>query len=205
MNGHAYPDRPITKKQGTTLAGILVVALLAVVATLAAIAPAANAGKDRTIKSSYTFENLQIADSYLSNACGVAVGAFVSGTLEGKLEPGTDRNPEAHETLKFDGEITWFAEATGKTYTDQAKNTSKIDFPQGVGEYGLPAHVTVSGSHGGTFPVGDGPPGNGRFEYEAGFLLGGPDELPFVFAVGEGTWDGKSFDRATGKICAALS
>jgi hypothetical protein len=37
------------------------------------------------------------------------------------------------------------------------------------------------------------------------FLPGGLDGLPFVFATGEGTWDAKSFDRATDKVCAALS
>jgi hypothetical protein len=179
-------------------------AALAIVAVLAVIAPTANAGKDRTIRGSYTFQNLEVYDSYLTNACGFHVGAFVSGTLDGKLVLGTERHPEAHETLRFDGEIRWFAESTGKTYTDEAHNISRIDFPEGVDEYGLPAHVTVTGSHGGLFPVGDGPPGYGRFEYDAGFLTGGPDELPFVFATSEGTWDGKSFDRASEKICAKL-
>jgi hypothetical protein len=204
MNGHAYPDRPIAKGRWHSLAACLLMAALAVVAVLAVIAPTANAGKDRTIRGSYTFENLQVGDSYLSNACGFGVDAFVSGTLDGKLVLGTERNPEAHETLKFDGEITWFAESTGKSYTDEARSTSRIEFPEGVDDYGLPAHVTVTGSHGGLFPVGDGPPGHGRFEYDAGFLIGLPDELPFVFATSEGTWDGRGFERATEKICAKL-
>jgi len=205
MNGHAYPDRPIATGHWRSLAVCLLMAALAVVAVLAVIAPTANAGKDRTISQSLTLDRLQIVDSWLTNACGFEVGAYVSGTLDGKLVLGTDRKPAAHETLKFDGHITWFAEERGTTYTDEIQNTSKIEFPEGVDDFGLPAHVTVTGSHGGTFPVGDGPPGHGRFEYEAGFLIGGPDDLPFVFATGEGTWDGKSFERATGKICAKLS
>jgi hypothetical protein len=205
MNGHAYPDRPITASQWRSLAVCVLMAALAVVAVLAVIAPTANAGKDRTIKGSYTFDDLQIGDSWLTNACGIEVGAFVSGTLDGKLVLGNERNPAAHETLKFDGEITWFAEETGKSYTDKVNNTSTIDFPEGVDDFGLPAHVTVTGSHAGVFPVGDGPPGHGKFEYDAGFLIGGPDELPFVFATSDGTWDGKSFERATEKICAELN
>lgn len=205
MNGDAYPDRPIPEGRTRTLVGCVVLAALAVVAVLAVIAPTANAGKERIIQNSYTFDQLRIGDGYLSNACGFYVEAYVSGTLDGKLVLGTDRNPMAHETLKFEGQITWFAESTGKSYADDIRNTSKIDFPEGVGEYGLPAHVTVTGSHGGTFPVGDGPPGHGRFEYDAGFLPGALDGLPFVFAVGEGSWDAKSFDRTTDKVCAALS
>ena len=133
------------------------------------------------------------------------MSATVNGTFDGKLVLGTDRKPAAHETLKFNGHITWIAEESGKTYSDEIENTSKIEYPEGVDDFGLPAHVTVTGSHGGTFPVGDGPPGHGKFEYEAGFLIGGPDDLPFVFATSEGTWDGKSFERATEKICAKLS
>jgi len=205
MNGHAYPERPITPSHWRSLAACLLMAALAAVAVLAVIAPTANAGKDRTIMGSLTLDHLQIGDSWLTNACGFEVGAFVSGTLDGKLVLGDERKPEAHETLRFDGQITWFAEATGRSTTDEIHNTSKIEFPEGVDEFGLPAHVTVTGSHGGVFPVGDGPPGHGRFEYEAGFLIGGPDDLPFVFATGEGTWVGKSFDRATARICAKLS
>jgi hypothetical protein len=195
----------MTKRQWRSLGACLLMAALAVVAVLAVIAPTANAGKDRTVTGSYTFDRLQVGDAYLTNACGFRVDAFVSGTLDGKLVLGTDRDPAARETLKFDGVITWFSEETGKTYTDDAHSTSRIEFPEGVGDYGLPAHVTVTGSHAGLFPVGDGPPGHGRFEYDAGFLIGGPDELPFVFATGEGTWDGRSFERATEKICAKLA
>jgi len=70
----------------------------------------------------------------------------------------------------------------------------------------LSAHVTVTGTHPGTFPAEGGAPGHGKYEYEAGFLPGGlPDDFPFVFQIGDGTWDGNSFDRATAKICAALT
>jgi hypothetical protein len=206
MNGHAYPDRPITKPQWRALAACLLMAALAVVAVLAVIAPTANAAQDRPLRHTFTLEQIGFADTWLTNACGFEVNVVVGGTFEEKLELGNDRNPAAHETSKFDGDITWIAEASGKTYSDEIHNTSKIDYPDGVGEYGLPAHVTVTGSHAGTFPVGGGPPGHGKFEYEAGFLLGGlPDDFPFVFATSEGTWTGKSFERATEKICSALS
>jgi hypothetical protein len=205
MNGHAYPDRPIATSHWRPLAVCLLMAALAVVAVLAVIAPTANAGKDRTLEESFTLTELGIHDSWLTRACGFEVNATVSGTFERKLVIGTGRKTAAHETSKFDGHIAWIAEESGKTYSDEIENTSRIEYPEGVDDYGLPANVTVTGTHAGVFPVGDGPPGHGKFEYEAGFLIGGPDELPFVFATSEGTWDRKSFDRATEKICAKLA
>ena len=204
MNGHAYPDRPIATSHWRSVAACLLMAALAVVAVLAVIAPTANAGKDRTLKDR---SRSPPRHPRLVAHAGLRVRGRRDRQrhVRRKLVLGTDRKPAAHETSKFDGQITWIAEESGKTYTDEVENTSRIEYPEGVDDYGLPAHVTVTGSHAGTFPVGDGPPGHGKFEYEAGFLIGGPDELPFVFATGEGTWDGKSFDRATEKICAKLS
>ena len=79
--------------------GALVFAGLAVVAILAVMAPTANAGKDRTLKQTFTLPNdLHIDDAWLSQACGFDVSATVGGTFERKLVLGTDRNPAAHET-----------------------------------------------------------------------------------------------------------
>jgi hypothetical protein len=207
MNGHAYPDRPVTKGQSATVVGLLALVVLAVVATLAVIAPTASAGKDRTRKHTFTLPDIQIGDPYLSQACGIDVRAIVGGTFDEKLVLGTDRNPAVRETSKFDGHITWFAmDAPEKAYSDRIENVSRIDFPEGIEGYGLSAHVTVTGTHPGTFPAEGGAPGHGKYEYEAGFLPGGlPDDFPFVFQIGDGTWDGNSFDRATAKICAALT
>jgi hypothetical protein len=107
--------------------------------------------------------------------------------------------------MTVDGEITWYAPATGKTYSDELHNRSRIEYPQGVDDWPAPAHVTVTGSHGGTFPVGDGPPGQGKFEYEAQIYSVDPDGFPYIFVDSEPTWTGGNFDRANEKICAALT
>ena len=107
MNGHAYPDRPITTTRWRPAAVCLLMAALALVAVLAVLAPTANAGKDRTLEESFTLTDLGIHDSWLTRACGFEVNATVSGTFERKLVLGTERKPAAHETSRFVGQITW--------------------------------------------------------------------------------------------------
>ena len=161
-------------------------AALAVVAVLAVIAPTANAGKDRTIEESFTLDRPADRRLVAHGACGFEVGAYRQ--RHARRQARARHRPEARRARDVEVRRPHHLDrgGAGKTYTDEIENTSKIEFPEGVDDFGLPAHVTVTGSHGGTFPVGDGPPGHGKFEYEAGFLIGGPDELPFVFATERG-------------------
>ena len=205
MNGHAYPDRPIPRAQAGYVAACLVLAAVAVVAVLAVIAPTANAGPDRTITGSIHFDELGLSDAWLSEACGFEVVAVFAGDIERKLVVGNGRKVAARETQTVDGTITWIARESGRSISDKIENRSRVEYPEGVDSFPLPAHVTVTGSHGGTFPFGGGPPGNGKFEYDAQVYSGAPGELPYYFAVSEPTWDGKSFERATAKVCASLT
>jgi hypothetical protein len=186
-----------------TLLACLLLAGLALVSLAAVIAPTANAGPDRTLRSSFHIDELNIYDPVLSNACGFEVVALITGDVERKLELGNGKRIAAHETKKFDGTITWIARASGKTYTDKIENRSKIEYPQGIDLF-VSAHVTVTGSHGGTFPVAGGPPGNGKFEYDAQIYAIDDEGFPYIFETSEPTWTGRSFDRATEKICARL-
>ena len=93
----------------------------------------------------------------------------------------------------------------GQVVLRRAAQRSRIEYPQGVADWPAPAHVTVTGSNGGTFPVGDGPPGHGKFEYEAQIYSVDPDGFPYTFVDSDPTWTGKGFDRATDKLCAALT
>jgi hypothetical protein len=201
MTPHTHPGAP--RPRVRTLAACLLLVALGAVAAAVAIAPTATAGPDRTLKSTERFDGLNIYDPVLTNACGFEVVAVLGGEIERKLELGTDRRPAARETQKFDGEITWIARASGKTYTDKIENRLRIEYPEGIDLF-VPAHVTVTGSHGGTFPVGGGAPGHGKFEYEAQVYAISDEGFPYMFATSEPDWTGKGFDRATAKICAAL-
>jgi hypothetical protein len=187
-------------------ASLLLLAALALVSLAAVIAPAANAGPDRTMKMSFHLDELNLWDRALSEACGFEVVALVEGEIEKKLERGKGPGGvAARETQTFDGTITWIARASGNTYTDKIENRSKIEYPQGVDDFWLPAHVTVTGSHGGTFPFGGGMPGNGKFEYDAIIYSADPEGFPYITPVSDPIYEGRGFERATAKICAALS
>jgi hypothetical protein len=188
-----------------TLLGFAVLLALGAVAVAAVLAPTANAAPDRKLEYSFHLDELNIYDPYLTNACGFEVVGLVSGDFERKLELPKGKSVAARETSKFRGNMTWINRATGRSYSDKVENTSKIEYPQGI-DLWLPAHVTVTGSHGGTFPVGDGPPGPGRFEYDAViYATDWETGFPYIFVDGQPTWTGKSFDRATEKVCAALA
>ena len=163
---------------------------------LAVIAPTANAGKDRTLKSTFELPQLNIYDPALSERCGFEVVGLVEGTFEKKLVLGIGAGNAARETERFKGEITWIARASGKSYSDEIEATSKIDYPEGTDDWPLPAHVTVTGSNGGTFPFDGGLPGNGKFEYDAQIYSVSPDGFPYIFATSTPDFSGKSFQRA---------
>jgi hypothetical protein len=191
-----------------SLVGCLALAALAIVGIAAAIAPTANAAPkdDRTLTQSFSMDDLNIFDLQLTTACGTEVDALLSFTQERKLVLGTDRDPAAHETMTVKGEITWYAPETGKTYSDKLDSRSRIDYPQGVADWPAPAHVTVTGRNGGTFPYeGYGFPGNGRFEYDAQIYSTDWDGFPYSFPLSEPDWTRHGFERATEKICAALT
>ena len=185
-----------------TVAACLVLAAVAVVAILAVIAPTANAGPDRTITGSIHFDELGLSDAWLSEACGFEVVAVFAGDIERKLVVGNGRKVAARETQTVDGTITWIARESGRSISDKIENRSRSSTR---GRRQLPlAHVTVTGSHGGTFPFGE-PSRERQVRVRRPGLLGAPGELPYYFAVSEPTWDGKSFERATAKVCASLT
>jgi hypothetical protein len=205
MTANTLAETTTPRPRIQSLLSVLLLLALAVVAVAAVIAPTANAGPDRTFKHSFHLDELNIYDPYLSQSCGFEVVGLVSGDFERKVELGKGGDVAARETSKFNGRITWIHRATGQSYSDKIENTSRIEYPQGI-ELWAPAHVTVTGSHGGTFPVGDGPPGSGKFEYDAVIYATDEDNIfPYIFVDGEPTWTGRSFDRATEKVCAALS
>ena len=83
-------------------------------------------------------------------------------------------------------------------------NRTRVDFPEGI-ELFKPAHVTVTGSHGGTFPIGGGPAGHGTLEYDA-FVYAVDDEgFPYWDVLGGPTSMRGDFDRTADRICAALT
>ena len=183
------------------------VLVLTIVGLTAVIAPIAAAGpKERTLTQSFSMDNLGTYDLQLTTACGTEVDAVISFTQERTLVLGTDRRPAARETMDVDGTITWSAPATGKSYSDEVHSRSRIEYPQGVADWPAPAHVTVTGRNGGTFPYeGYGFPGHGKFEYDAQIYSVDPDGFPYIFPVSEPDWTHKSFEHATEKICAALA
>jgi hypothetical protein len=191
-----------------SLLGCLVLAALAIVAITAALAPTANAvpKPERTLTQSFSMDNLNIYDLQLSTACGTEIDALISFTQERKLVLGTETRLAAHETMTVDGTITWYAPATGNSYSDTLHSRSQIEYPQGVSDWPAPAHVTVTGRNGGTFPYdGYGYPGNGKFEYDAQIYSTDWDGFPYYFAVSEPDWTRNSFEHATQTICTALT
>jgi hypothetical protein len=190
-----------------SLLGCLLLVALTGVAIAASISPTANAaGKDRTLTQSFSMDDLNTFDLQLTTACGTEVDALISFTQERKLVLGAEPGQAAHETLTVDGTITWYAPATGKSYSDDLHSRSRIDYPQGVADWPAPAHVTVTGQNGGTFPYdGYGYPGNGKFEYDAQIYSVDNEGFPYIFALTEPDWGANGFERATAKICAALT
>ena len=80
------------------------------------------------------------------------------------LYTGKRAGDAAYELDTFDGRITWLNRANGKTYSDAIRSAIHIKYPEGV-ELFKPARVTVTGLHGGTFPIGGGQAGLGVLVY----------------------------------------
>lgn len=175
--------------------------LLALVALAAVAVPAATANGTRPIELSLELDNADIFDHHLTEACGTVVTAVISGVWHRKVFPGE----AAHERASFDGNITWLAEATGKTYSSALSTRERIDYPEGIG-IGMPARITSTGRHGGVFPLGSNPPpGKGTLVYDAIVIAVDDTGVPYPFAVGEPISMKGNFERETERICAALA
>jgi hypothetical protein len=177
--------------------------VLMAVALGAVAAPAATAHDERPLKESLGVA-ISLYDLHLSGACDTDVTAEVTGTLEKKLYPSKVPGGPAHELDTFRGEITWSSAATGKSYTSRMRNKQLIEYPEGIDLF-APVRVTVTGRHGGTFPIGGGPPGRGILVYDASIVMVEDGGFPFWFVNGDPTFASGNFDRATERICAALS
>jgi hypothetical protein len=186
-------------------AGIAIrLAVLALVAVAAIAAPTAGASPAGTIEETLELTGMSIYDHELSFVCGFTVTAVLSGTEERRIVLGRGNGEAAYEHASFRGEITWYA--NGKSYSDRLDSRTQVVYPEGIDEIFVPARVTVTGTNGGTFPVGFGPPGHGRFTYDALVYATDWDSgLPYYFETSTPTWDGPSFGKETAKVCAALS
>ena len=174
----------------------LVLALAAVAAVAAPVAAA-----HAPLRSSEEV-NLNIYDAYLSQQCGVEVVATLSGTEVRRIHRGHDAASPARELPTFDGEITWLARATGKSYTDRMSSVLHISYLEGI-ELFKPARVTVTGRHGGTFPIGGGPAGSGVLVYDA-TVYAEDQGFPYWFVDGDPIFQHGTFAWATKRICDRL-
>ena len=77
-----------------------------------------------------------------------------------------------------------------------------ISYPQGI-ELFEPARITVTGQHGGTFPIGGGPAGTGVLAYDA-TVYAVIDGFPFWTLNGDPTFQRGTFDWTAARICARL-
>jgi len=177
-------------------------ALLAVLATVALSVPA-GATAARPAEDVLEME-LEIFDLHLTTACGGPwVFADVSFRLERSVQRDRNGNVERlNETVT--GEITWFTRGTGKSYTSELNSKTTVTFPEGI-DWFKPAIVTVTGRHGGTFPIGGGPAGNGKLVYD-GFIYGVDDDgVPYWSTEGDAIFSEGNFAQETQRICAALA
>lgn len=175
--------------------------------TLAALALAAvavpAAGAEPAPRPAQAEVEVELFDLHVSSACGSDVFAIVSAKLDTRIQ--RDRSGAVRamtETLR--GHITWFTRDTGKSYSSPLANVVHTEFPQGL-EPQAPARITVVGLHGGTFPIGGGPPGAGVLVYDGTVVIADEDR-PFVVADGSDPLAAfGNFASTTRRICAALS
>jgi Ni/Co efflux regulator RcnB len=178
-------------------------ALLLTVAAVAAVAaPVATAQAKPPLRSSEQVE-LNIYDAHLSRHCGVEVVATLSGTEQRRIYRGHTPASPAHELTTFDGQIVWQARTTGKTYADRMSSVLHISYPEGI-ELWKPARVTVTGRHGGTFPIGGGPAGTGILRYDA-TVYAEDQGFPYWFTNGDPVFQHGTFAWTTRRICAQLT
>jgi len=178
--------------------------LLALVAVAAALAPAAGAHGQAPLRSSERIDELNIYDAYLSQQCDQEVVATLSGVERRTVYRGRSATSPAFEVSTFDGRITWQAPATGRTYRDRLDSTLHITYPHGL-ELFEPARITVTGQHGGTFPIGGGPAGSGVLVYDATIYSHDDAGLPFWSVNGDPLVKYGSFDWTAKRICARLA
>jgi hypothetical protein len=176
--------------------------LLLALAVVAVAAPAASAHGSAPLRSSEQVD-LNIYDAYLSQQCGVEVVATLSGTERRTVYHGRDVASPAREVATFDGRITWLARESGKTVADRMWSVLHISYPEGI-ELWKPARVTVTGRHGGTFPIGGGPAGTGVLVYDA-TIYAEDQGFPYWFVEGDPTIQHGTFERTTQRICAQLT
>jgi hypothetical protein len=183
---------------------ILLLALLA----LAAVAVAPTAGAQPPVRSTFELPELELFDLSTSTVCGADVFANVSGTVERRLYFDRD-GAVTHQIENFQGRITWFTRGTGKSYSSAIVNKVRIDFPEGADLF-KPVRISVTGLHGGVFPLfidngGSGPAGSGTLVYD-GFMYAQDDE-GFVYWAAEGAPVSMSgnFEGAARRICNAVA
>lgn len=176
--------------------------LLTLAAVAAVVAPVATAHGKPPLRSSQEVD-LNIYDAYLSQHCGVEVVATLSGTEQRRIYRGDDPASPARELTTFDGEITWLARTTGKSYSDRMRSLLHIVYPEGI-ELWKPARVTVTGRHGGTFPIGGGPAGSGILVYDA-TIYAEDQGFPYWFVNGDAVFQHGTFAWTTQRICARLT
>jgi hypothetical protein len=174
--------------------------LLALVALAAVTAPAASA--QPPVQDSLELE-LGIFDLHASITCDKWVSADLSGVSERRLyfkdDGSIDRQVET-----FRGRITWYTRDSDKSYSSAIVNKSLIEFPEGVDLF-KPVRITVTGMHGGVFPIGGGSAGTGTLVYD-GFMYAQDDE-GFVYTAVEGDPISMSgnFEATNRRICEALA
>jgi hypothetical protein len=93
---------------------------------------------------------------------------------------------------------------TGNSYSSALVNRLRIDFPEGLDLF-KPATIKVTGHHGGTFPIGGGPPGGGTLVYNGLVYAIDDDGIPYWAVEGDPISMGGNFDGTTRRICAALA
>ena len=176
---------------------IVLLVLVAFAATTASTATAAP-----PLSDSLELE-LEIFDLDTATACGASVFASVSGTVERQLYLAGDGTVE-RQVETFRGRITWFTRDSDKSFSSAIVNRSVIEFPEGVDLF-KPVRITVTGTHGGTFPTGGGPAGSGMLVYD-GFMYA-QDDAGFVYTAVDGapTSANGNFEAATRRICQALA
>jgi hypothetical protein len=177
--------------------------LLALAAVVAVAAPAASANYTPPLRSSEEV-SLEIYDAHLSQACDTEVFATLSGVYERKLVLGQAEGDAAYGVDTFAGQITWFSRTSGKSYSDGIRSKLQIQYPEGV-ELFAPARVTVTGRHGGTFPIGGGPAGYGVLVYDATVYAIDDQGFAYWFVNGDPISAGGNFDATAARICAALA
>jgi hypothetical protein len=184
----------MTRRPHNTLrAAARTLALWLTLAAVAAVAAAAATARGNPPLRSSEEVELNIYDAYLSQECGVEVVATLTGTEERRIHLGDYLASPARELATFDGEITWLARATGKSHADRMSSALHISYPEGI-ELGKPACVTVTGRHGATFPIGDGPAGSGILIYD-GTVYAEDKGFPYWFVHGDAVFQHGTFSR----------